>query len=152
MHYIPYTVCAIVLLLNQATHAAPSQVANTTDPIYNPYQEAAETTSCSGATCTLTFPPTAVRTMILHASCTTVLVGSISTVVLQAPGSPGLNNYLQPFTYSTIDGATFYGINSDAYLFFKAGQTPVVEVGSSTTPSVFACTLSGYGLSPAPFP
>jgi|ERR1700683_2286538 len=125
---------AIVVLSTQAGRAAVTEVENQQEPTRHPYQAFATANCGLPGVCAVAFSPiTTDRTLITHVSC----------AVEPVTGIP-FNN-LQLFTFSSKEGVTNYGINTETYLFFETGDTPTVALGTSEAAAGrVVCTVSGY--------
>jgi hypothetical protein len=144
---------AITVLSAQAGRAAVTEVESIQEPTRHPYQAYASSNCAFAGVCAVAFPTiTTDRTLVTHASCgfsMSTTSGYVGYAVLNAgpvePISGVPFNNLQLFSFSSKDGITNYGINTETYLFFETGETPTIAVGTSEAAAGrVVCTLSGY--------
>ncbi len=137
---------AILVCVASAASPALAQAPAVPTPKYQQFL----TTNCTfQGDCALVFPALTERVLMLRASCSfslTVSASVISAVLVSQDF--GARDFLQVFAYGPNEGSTIYGINSDAYLFYKKGQQPRIDIYSVGAPvSNLFCTLSGNPLS-----
>jgi hypothetical protein len=144
---------AILVLSTQAGRAAVTEVENQQEPTRHPYQAFATANCGLPGVCAVAFSPiTTDRTLITHVSCgfsMSTTYGYVTYAFLNAgPVEPVTGipfNNLQLFTFSSKEGVTNYGINTETYLFFESGDTPTVALGTSEAAAGrVVCTVSGY--------
>jgi hypothetical protein len=150
---LPLAAVAIAVLSSQAGHAAVTEIENIQEPTRHPYQAYATASCTLPGVCAVEFPSiTTGRTLVTRASCgfsMSTTDGYVSYAVLNAgPVEPIAGvpfNTLQLFQFSSKDGTTNFGINTETYLFFDTGETPAIALGTSgAAAGRVVCTLSGY--------
>jgi hypothetical protein len=139
----PRTAHALVATLVQVVNP-PSQPVLTGEVI-QPYQQFADVDCSNLGACSLAFPTVTQETLILHASCSFELPSSASVgfaSLMTQNDNP--RNFLPPFTGGIFGPNTFYEINAETYLYVAAGDSPQIEVfSSSAAVSSLLCTVSG---------
>jgi hypothetical protein len=140
---------SLAIVAASATHAfaASTDVIDTANPIYHPYQETESANCTAQGDCAVVFPATtASQTLVTHASCSFFLAtGGAVTVAVVGRQTTGPINAVSVFSYATASGGANNAFNADTYLFYDKGQQPRVDVISLNEPvQSLYCTLSGY--------
>jgi hypothetical protein len=126
-------------------------VKNVADPVRHPYQQTAlancVTPNPNG--CVVVFPAiTTSRTLVLHASCYTVLSDPvIVTEVYLSDITFKVKSYMSFTKIADADDDSYVVVSGDPYMFFETGQQPMIyfDAHGNNNTNV-ECTLGGYYL------
>jgi hypothetical protein len=140
-------ICAVS---GPAWAAAPAaetatSVKNIYDPLLSNFQETLSN-NCATTDCEIIAPAVTKTTLIQHVSCQFSM--SSSAVITQAfltDLTLSGFNYVNPFSYGTVNSDAYRGINADTFLIYKKGMQPRIAIETSgDSAGGTKCTLSGY--------
>ncbi|HLY57790.1 MAG TPA: hypothetical protein VKS60_19660 [Stellaceae bacterium] len=147
---VPQTAATAVTVTNPASR--PVQGQDIDQPVRNFYQQLAFAPyNCVNNDCYVIFPavPANTRTVITHVSCD-FIVATGTTVFYSDFAIQGTQMVtpLPLIIYPVFSGDTEYGINSEVYSVFTAGQIPQVDIDyfGSSQPADARCTIAGYSV------